>query len=208
MDQRRPIAQTGRATQTRTRILRRAEELYYHGGYPGISLQELAARLGLTKAALFHHFRSKHDLFFAMLLAMLEDRRQRIEAAIATAAEPEGRLRAILFALADCPFFDPMKFLTDERNYLSLEQQHAVEVAFASAIRAPVTQVLADGVARGVLRPHRLVLGTTVFLNLALLLPSPGHPQHSPTDQADRASYIEELLTFFLQGIGSPDSAS
>ena len=205
MDEREPIAQTGRATQTRLRILRHAEELYYRGGYPGISLQELATGLGLTKAALFHHFHSKRDLFFAMLLAMLEDRQQRVEAAIAAAAEPAGQLRAILYALAECPFFDPMKFLTDERNFLSPEQQRAVEAAFASAIREPVTRVLAEGVARGVLRPHRLALGATVYLNLALLLPAPGHPNLPPASQADRDMYIEELLTYFLRGIGSPN---
>jgi hypothetical protein len=68
-----------------------------------------------------------------------------------------------------------------------------------------VTRVLAEGVARGELRPHRLALGTTVFLNLALLLPAPEHPSLPPASQANRDMYIEELLTYFLWGMGSPN---
>lgn len=200
-----PSRPDGRTTTTRARILQHAEQLYYAGGYAGINLQQLAADLGLTKPALFHHFRSKQDLFFAMLLAMLEQRRVRIEGAIAAESGTTERLRAILQTMASCPFFDPMKFLTDERGKLQPEQQREIEEAFARAIQAPLARVLAEGVERGELRPHPLALGVMVFLNLMMLLPAPGHP--NPRLAADVAgnlsTYIDELLAFFTQGIGS-----
>lgn len=192
----------GRTTQTRARILRQAERMYYDGGYAGISLQDLADQLGITKAALFHHFKSKQDLFFAMLLAMLEQRRQRIEAAIAAESETQARLRAILLALAQCPFFDPMKFLTDEHGKLSPDQQREIEMAFARAIQEPIARVLVEGVSVGVLRPHRTMLGVMLFLNLAMLLPSPGHPNPRLASHGDLPAYVDELLTCYLSGVG------
>lgn len=194
-----------RTTNTRARILQHAEQLYYSGGYVGISLQQLAADLGLTKPALFHHFRSKQDLFFAMLLEMLEQRRARIEDAIATASGTEERLRAILHTMAACPFFDPMKFLTDERGKLRPEQQREIEVAFAHAVQEPIGRVLAEGVERSELRPHPPALGVMVFLNLMMLLPAPGHPNPrlAASVASDPSTYIEELLAFFTRGIGS-----
>lgn len=202
MSERRSAGHDGRTTNTRARILRRAEQLYYRGGYAGISLQDLADDLGITKAALFHHFRSKQDLFFTTLLQMLEQRRERIEAAIAAEASTEGRLRAILRTMAESPFFDPMKFMSDERGKLNPEQQREIDAAFARSIQEPIARVLADGVASGVLRPHAPMLGVMVFLNLMMLLPAPGHPSPRLAHREDLTAYIDELLAFFLRGVG------
>jgi AcrR family transcriptional regulator len=54
-------------TDTRTRILDVALELFSEHGYEGTALQQIADRVGLTKAALYYHFRSKDDLLEALL---------------------------------------------------------------------------------------------------------------------------------------------
>lgn len=192
----------GRTTQTRARILREGTRLYYQGGYAGIRLQTVADTLGLTKAALFHHFRSKQDLFLAVLLSMLRERGERIEAAIAAAPDTQGRLRGILLALAAMPFFDPMKFLSDERGKLRPEQVREVEEGFARAIQEPIARVLADGMAAGDIRPHRPMLGVMLFLNLAMLLPAAGHPNPRLAGGIDLSAYVDELLACYLRGVG------
>jgi AcrR family transcriptional regulator len=50
---------------TRTRILDTALELFAEQGFDGTTLQQIADRLGFTKAALYYHFRSKDDLLQA-----------------------------------------------------------------------------------------------------------------------------------------------
>lgn len=191
----------GRTTNTRARILQLAEEFYNRGGYAGIGLADIAGKLGITKAALFHHFKSKQVLFFEMLLRMLEQRHTRIEESIATELGTTARLRAILWTMAECPFFDPMKFMTDEQGKLSPEQQREIEAAFHRAMQEPIMRVLSEGIARGELRPHRPMLGTMVFLNLMMLLPSPGHPTRRALSVEELPAYIDELLMFFLAGV-------
>jgi TetR/AcrR family transcriptional regulator, cholesterol catabolism regulator len=197
----------GRVRDTRQRILQEAEQLYYRGGYAGISLQELADLLELSKAALFHHFKSKQELFFETLLEMLEGRRQHIKDAIAQGSDTSARLRNVMRALSNCPFFDPMKFLTEEKGNLSADQQREIDAAFYRSIQQPIAQVLEEGVRCGDLRPHPPLLGVMVFLNLVMLLPSPGHPNTRLGQHMEPPQYLDELLDIFLQGVGAPQSA-
>src|SRR5689334_20968755 len=51
-------------------------ELFTRQGYEATSLREIAERLGVTKAALYYHFRSKEDIvrsLFGEYLAALDD---------------------------------------------------------------------------------------------------------------------------------------
>ncbi len=47
---------------TRQRIQDIALELFAERGYEKTSLREIAEQLGVTKAALYYHFRTKEDL--------------------------------------------------------------------------------------------------------------------------------------------------
>ena len=47
---------------TRSRIQAVALELFAERGYDATSLREIAERLGVTKAALYYHFKSKEDI--------------------------------------------------------------------------------------------------------------------------------------------------
>ncbi len=134
MNEQRVIKHDGRTKDTRQRILREAERLYYQGGYAGINLQELADTLSISKPALFHHFKGNHALFFETLLEMLEHRRLLIEEAVRAGDTTYARLRNVLRAMKDCPFFDPMKFITDEKGSLTEDQQRQIEAASARSI--------------------------------------------------------------------------
>jgi AcrR family transcriptional regulator len=53
--------------QTRERILDAAYGLFWRQGFLRVSMDEIAARAGITKRALYQHFRSKDDLIAAAL---------------------------------------------------------------------------------------------------------------------------------------------
>jgi AcrR family transcriptional regulator len=58
---------TAAPTDTRARIIEIALELFSEHGFEGTTLQQIADRLGFTKAALYYHFRSKDDLLGALV---------------------------------------------------------------------------------------------------------------------------------------------
>src|SRR4051794_40230231 len=55
---------------TRARILDVALELFAEHGYEKTSLREIADRLGVTKAALYYHFRTKEDILAGIVDVM------------------------------------------------------------------------------------------------------------------------------------------
>lgn len=68
-----------RKVDTRSRAQKVALELFAEQGYEKTSLREIAERLGVTKAALYYHFRSKEDIvhsftddYFAELDALVD----------------------------------------------------------------------------------------------------------------------------------------
>jgi AcrR family transcriptional regulator len=67
---------------TRERIQSIALELFAEQGYEKTSLREIAERLGVTKAALYYHFRSKEDI----VRSFIEDYRAELEQVIAWGA--------------------------------------------------------------------------------------------------------------------------
>jgi AcrR family transcriptional regulator len=55
-------AGTAPRRDTRARVQQVALELFAEQGYEKTSLREIAGRLGVTKAALYYHFKSKEDI--------------------------------------------------------------------------------------------------------------------------------------------------
>ncbi|MCU7726067.1 TetR/AcrR family transcriptional regulator [Actinoplanes sp. KI2] len=61
-----------RRTDTRDRTLGIALELFARHGYTATSLREIAEQLGVTKAALYFHFRTKEEILTAILRGYLD----------------------------------------------------------------------------------------------------------------------------------------
>lgn len=75
---------------TRTRIQSVALELFTEQGYDQTSLREIAERLGVTKAALYYHFKSKEEI----VDSLTADQIARVEKMAAWAAEQPRTLEA------------------------------------------------------------------------------------------------------------------
>jgi AcrR family transcriptional regulator len=63
----------------RERALRAASDLFRAHTLAGTSLQMIADRLGVTKAAIYHHFRSRDEIVRALMQPVLEDVAEGVE---------------------------------------------------------------------------------------------------------------------------------
>lgn len=91
------MSETTRAEDTRTRILETALDLFHRGSFMGTSLNHVVEQAGITKGALFHYFKGKNELGYAVIDECIN---QHIEetwvAPLATSTDPLSDIEAIV----------------------------------------------------------------------------------------------------------------
>lgn len=138
----------------RDRILDDAARLFARDGYDGTSLGELATSVGVTKAAIYHYFPNKQEIYEAIIVRTLEGLRRHVSQATAETAGPEEALSRFMTAHAD--FFEDHYdgFLTMLVGYGGME--NVVMIAEAQKLRdeheQALRQIIADGLAKGAFR--------------------------------------------------------
>src|SRR5437763_6992932 len=115
-------------SDTRTRIQDVALDLFIEQGYEATSLREIAEKLGVTKAALYYHFKTKEDI----VASMVEVRMAAIDELIAwakglprTVENRRDLVRRYADQLAETRQHQMMRFF--ERNQTSLRGHPATE---------------------------------------------------------------------------------
>lgn len=88
-------------SETRYRIQEVARELFTQKGVQRTSLQDIADRLGITKPALYYHFRSREDLVRSILQPLIDEG----ESFVVAQERRRGRSRATPQELLE-GFFD------------------------------------------------------------------------------------------------------
>ena len=64
--------QQKKSEEIRKRIVKTAYALFHTYGYDKVSMREIAASCNVTTGALYHHFKSKHDILKASFLRSLD----------------------------------------------------------------------------------------------------------------------------------------
>lgn len=86
--------QAQRREATRGALVAVARELFSERGYGGVGTEEIVQRAGVTRGALYHHFRDKEDLFRAVYEAVESELTEKIAAGALAQSEPIESLRA------------------------------------------------------------------------------------------------------------------
>lgn len=147
---------TKRSPNTPDRILDVAQELTQTRGYNGFSYADVAAKIGLTKASLHHHFATKAALGAALIERYTARVAQALEEIDATGKDAPERLARFTQIYADVLRQDRLclcAMLAAEFGTLSPAIQKAVRQFFKSA-HAWLQKVIADGRAAGSLAPQ------------------------------------------------------
>lgn len=87
--------------QSRTRLIAAARALFEQDGYAATSTEALLVATGLTRGALYHHFRDKKDLFVAVCEAVHAELSAAIDGAADGQADPADQLMAGALAWID-----------------------------------------------------------------------------------------------------------
>jgi len=86
---------------SRDKILDVAEHLFARRGFAGVGLSEVAEGTNLGKSSLFHHFRSKAELYAAVIGRILAHIEATLLRALAQGGDPVARLDRLIDAFID-----------------------------------------------------------------------------------------------------------
>ena len=94
--------QVERSEATRAALIRAGRELFGERGYANVGTEEIVARAGVTRGALYHQFADKRDLFRAVLEALEDEVIARLgQEVVAKASSAAEALRATMSAWLD-----------------------------------------------------------------------------------------------------------
>lgn len=85
-----------RYQEKRKKLLQHAAMIFAKKGYEKTSLEEIASRLKLSKASLYHYVRSKEEVLYLIQLEALEEILEEIRALIASDVEPDTKLKQVI----------------------------------------------------------------------------------------------------------------
>lgn len=142
-----------RSEATRGALLDAARELFTERAYADVSTEEIVRRAGVTRGALYHHFRDKQDLFRAVFEAIEQEMAERVASAALAGADSWERQRLATRAFLDnC--LDPAVqriALTDAPSVLGLAAWREIEERYGLAL---VQVALESLIEEGLIEPQ------------------------------------------------------
>ncbi len=90
-------------------LLDSAINLFIKDGYTAVTLEQIAAKIGMTRGAFYHHFKSKEDILNAVIRRERHLFENKLEDLFKEKAEPEAHLKKILDHITQ-NFFENKRF--------------------------------------------------------------------------------------------------
>ncbi len=94
-------------SDTRTAILDVAIPLFAASGYNGVSMRTIAKLVGISAAALYHHYPDKQSLYLATMERVFADKSEGITSAVARQGSSAERLHAFVESFTELTARDP-----------------------------------------------------------------------------------------------------
>lgn len=149
----------------RARILQVARAAFVERGFAAVSMQEIANSAGLTKAAIYYHFRDKQELFEAVVSAEMERLYQGLAEQLALGPPLRSQLeRVVAFALG-VGRGDRTRLIEDAHRYCVKERM----LTLREQIETPFTllrDAFAAAQARGEIGDCNLDLVLALFVSM------------------------------------------
>lgn len=125
---------------TQSMVMDAARELFRKKGYQQVSMRQIATELGYSHGAIYYHFKSKAELFYAMIETDFKELDQWLDNVMIKKLDNKEKLKQVLlefirFGLTHKSQYEMMFLLSDEevKSYVNKGPNESYE-KFAKAI--------------------------------------------------------------------------
>jgi len=186
-------------------ILQVAQEVLMEKGYYETSIDEIAARVGISKGTVYLHFSSKEDLVAAIFERDMQKLVERVETILSSALTAREKMEAILQFMCGSLFNQRMQLLYSLSNSAELRRTFLEKKACLrdmwEQLSARLTSVLEEGKAAG---EFERTIPTVVMLSafFSLLLPR-GRERLMIEEQMSIEEATKYLGRIYFKGIAA-----
>lgn len=180
-------------------ILNVSNKLFIEKGYNNTSIQDITNKIGLSKGAIYHHFKSKEDIFMKICdetgyeisgqLAKVRDRKD---------LNGKEKLSAIFkesfSSDSQKSNFQVMPNLIENPKFLAVSLQQIYEIVAPNFIEPILKEGIKDGSLK-VENPKELAEAMIILTNIWL------NPLARPKDNQEMASRVK-VFNAMLKGVG------
>ena len=193
-------------TAERTRIARKAQDLFFAGGITRVTTDQVARELGISKKTLYQHFQSKEELLAAAVLLMREEMRTALHSIVADRSlDFVGKLHAVLLEVGgrlsriQPPFFE-------ELPRKAPKIWHDLEEFRRDVVFHELGRLVAQGVRRRMIRRD---VDPQLFLQMFLAtIRGIIHPEGLAHLSHSAGDVFRTILTIYLQGVLTDEARS
>ena len=191
---------------TKENILMTSLHLFARDGYEAVSVSTISGELGMTKGALYKHYKNKRDIFDSIVERMYKiDAERSVQYKVPDGLKNEGIAvswdTVKQFTVAQYKFWTEDDFAQNFRKMLTLEQYRNEEMAklYQSCIAAgPVaymenifSQMMADG---NMKKGDSKLLATEFFAPMYLLIGISDHSENKAQNLELLNRHIERFI--------------
>ncbi|OZI77291.1 TetR/AcrR family transcriptional regulator [Bordetella genomosp. 12] len=182
-------------TAARERILEAAAALFAQSGYEGSSIADLATAIGVSKAAIYHYYPTKQDIYDAIIVEVLGGLLAAVTQACAAQQAADARLRAFMLAHADYFEAHHDQFVTMLIGYSGMALPEQADAArLRDSYEALLREILAQGTEQGVFRRREVAATGRAVLSLLNWMVRWYKPGQGQTARAIAQDYFD-LIT-------------
>jgi AcrR family transcriptional regulator len=182
-------------------ILNVATDLFVQKGYHGLSMREIAEALGVTKAAIYYHYKDKEELFYAILIKNLEEMGvvlDRVCSAPVSASEKINQF--VHFVLGQAGSQRAIiRLSSQEFSQLNPELRNAFDQQYREKFIGKIGSILNEGMQNGEFRAIQPEIIVWALLGIMFPYFYPGHFGNLPVPRAT----IEEIIAIYIKGISA-----
>ena len=132
-------------------ILNAAQRSFVANNYNDITMTAIAQAANMTKGAIYHHFKSKEDLFLQMMVRYLEGLRELLKPAVEFSGSACERLVMLTTLYLEQSLEEQLavQLVRRDANRFSKKSRQNLIKAYQNALPNQIETIIADGMAKG-----------------------------------------------------------
>lgn len=194
----RPVGRPATIADPRQTIMAHAARMFATQGYENTSLSQIASATGISKAALYHYFPAKQEIYDAIVVEMLQNMKDQVWARVEQQSSFKDRLKAFMTAHADFFQDNYQEFVTLLHGISGTSRgRSAEELAARARYENALRSLVQSGTEAGDIRQQ-----DTAVVARAILAPLNAMPRwFNPKGTRRAAEFAEEFFDLLFEGL-------